>query len=788
MMWRQAERTLHHRQTEADGQSRRHSRDQHAPLGHQPVSSADDGAADLAAGLAEMGLSHKAAWYSGALLYGVGGLLTSVLYAFSLAVMPRGVFYLGVLAMVIAMLCLLAGRYVTDIKSLEWTTHARLISGLAIYVTAVIMLKDSTVAFALLPLLTVPTPCYLYTWRFALPYIVAAASIVCVGLLLTSGTARLAHALISTFAFVMIATSMIVIKQRTRMLARHNRLLAFTDPLTGIANMRSLRERISAEPGRVAGGAGPFALFAMDLDNFKQVNDRFDHSVGDTVLCAVSGALAEEINPGDLVVRRGGDEFSVLVRDPSVRDLDELRNRLEGAIARARVATCPQVTPSGTVAYICSSPGEEIGATMERADEALRDVRVKSRDRRRSETSYSAPTVDIVDAESAHPTGRTEERSEHGADGRHTWQARSAGRFAMAVTRAIGRSDPVWGLAAFLFGLTGIAIGAVSVGHMVEPLTPAGGVGIAVGFAALAVTCVWGGGSGWSEKWLHLPWVAAYVLVGFAVILAGPSGTALLDLLPLIVLYGFLLFGTRTAALYMFVGQGTYAAVAIGGGLAHGVARAVITTVMVAVVSGLIVKLRVLTLRFARTNRELSELDALTGVGNARALRGRIVNVIERASSQDLHPMVVAIDLDDFKQVNDAHSHFTGDRVLTAVARAVSERVRIGELVARRGGDEFVVVIDDADSQYADAVVKRIDDAIVRTRSRICPDLRPTASVASVRWRPGETPDDLLHEADIALHARKAESRLGSHRPLTASRSEGPARRGLSRRQTVVQR
>jgi diguanylate cyclase (GGDEF)-like protein len=358
----------------------------------------------------------------------------------------------------------------------------------------------------------------------------------------------------------------------------------------------------------------------------------------------------------------------------------------------------------------------------------------------------------------------------------------------MALTRAIGRSDPVWGLAAFLFGLTGIAIAAVSVGHMVEPLTPAGGVGIAVGFAALAVTCVWGGGSGWSEKWLHLPWVAAYVLVGFAVILAGPSGTALLDLLPLIVLYGFLLFGTRTAALYMFVGQGTYAAVAIGGGFAHGVARAVITTVMVAVVSGLIVKLRVLTLRFARTNRELSELDALTGVGNARALRGRIVNVIERASSQDLHPMVVAIDLDDFKQVNDAHSHFTGDRVLTAVARAVSERVRIGELVARRGGDEFVVVIDDADSQYADAVVKRIDDAIVRTRSRICPDLRPTASVASVRWRPGETPDDLLHEADIALHARKAESRLGSHRPLTASRSEGPARRGLSRRQTVVHR
>ena len=79
--------------------------------------------------------------------------------------------------------------------------------------------------------------------------------------------------------------------------------------------------------------------------------------------------------------------------------------------------------------------------------------------------------------------------------------------------------------------------------------------------------------------------------------------------------------------------------------------------------------------------------------------------------------------------------------------------------MARRGGDEFIVVIDDAEPQYAEAVVQRIDDAIARARRRICPDLRTTACVTSVPWRPGETPADFLHEADVALHGKKAKSR-----------------------------
>jgi diguanylate cyclase (GGDEF)-like protein len=756
---RQAEPTLRDAYIDPGGRPR-HLRGRPTAVGRQRVPNADDGSADLAAGLAEIGLTPKAAWYSAAVLWGVGGLLVTGLYTIDPAPFPRGVFYLGCFAIVIGGLSLLGGRRFVDASAItKWTTHARLISALAIYVTGTIILGDKGVAFALMPLLTVPSPCYLYTWRPALPYVVAGASIVCLALLEIDGPARVAHSLVSTCAFLVIAAAMIVTRQRTLSLARRNRQLAYTDALTGIANVRSLRERISAELGRPGGDGQPWALFAIDLDNFKQVNDRFDHSLGDRVLCAVAVALGEELGARDLLVRRGGDEFAVLAASLGERDLDELRERLEGAIVRARSATCPQVTPSASVGYIRTRPGEELGAMMERADQALHDAKVLSRERRRGQASPSADPLDTFGAGSAAASGGGEQLGEGTAKDPEIERVRAPRRRLRRVTGSLGRANPDWIFAALLLALGSVLTASLSVAQMVEPLTPIAGSAIAAGSLALALGCAWAGRSGLSSRWLHLAWLAAYGLLATEIALAGASGAALLDLIPGIVVYGFLVFKPRTAALYLVLGQAMYGAFAIGDGFSQGVARTVITTVVVAVVGGLVAKLRLLTVNFARKNRELSEIDELTGVANLRALRGRVADAVERASSQQLHPVVVAIDLDEFKQVNDMHSHSTGDRVLIAVARAVSERVRLDELVARRGGDEFAVVINDADAEYADVVVRRIADAVARTRCRICPDLRPTASVAAVSWQPGETPDELLHAANVALHARKVESR-----------------------------
>jgi diguanylate cyclase (GGDEF)-like protein len=737
--------------------------DPHAAAAHRRFSNTDDGSADLAAGLAEIGLTPKAAWYSAAVLWGAGGSLITGLYAINPSLFPRGVLYLGYVAIVIGALSLYGARRFVDSNSItEWTTHARLVAGLAIYVTAVIILGDRGVAFALVPLFTVPSPCCLYTWRRALPYVLAGASIICLALLPLDGPAHTAHALVSTCAFLVIAAALIVTRQRMLTLARHNRRLAHTDALTGIANMRSLRERTSLEPVRPGRDARLFALFAIDMDNFKQVNDRFDHSLGDRVLCAVAAALDEELEASDLVVRRGGDEFAVLVADPGERDLDELRERLELAIVRARTATCPQINPSASVGYIRTLPGEELGAMMERADQSLHEAKRESRERRRRHASLLPDphdAVEAVEADSAPASGGGEQLAEGTTKDAEIERTRPLRRPLSRITDPLGRANRDWIFAALLLALGAAVTASLSVAQMVEPLTPIVGTALAAGSAALALSCAWAGVSDLSPRWLHVPWLAAYGLLASQIALAGPSGAALLDLIPAIVVYGFLVFKPRTATLYMVAGQGMYGAFAIGGNFAQGVVRTVITTVVVAVVAGLVAKLRLVTIRFTRTNRELSEIDALTGVANLRALEGRVVDTIERASSQQLHPLLVAIDLDEFKQVNDVHSHSTGDRVLIAVARAVSEGVRLDELVARRGGDEFAVVISDADPEYADAAVQRIADAIARTRSRICPDLRATASVAAVSWQPGQSSADLLHAANIALHASKVASR-----------------------------
>jgi diguanylate cyclase (GGDEF)-like protein len=347
-------------------------------------------------------------------------------------------------------------------------------------------------------------------------------------------------------------------------------------------------------------------------------------------------------------------------------------------------------------------------------------------------------------------------------------------RLAAAFVNAVARGDLTWRLAALLLAANGGLIAVVSIAGLVEPLTLAEGAAVAGGNVALALGCLWAGTAGLPEKWLHAPWVVAYALIATAIALSRGSGVALLDLLPLMAMYGFVMFGPRTAAIYMVGAQAAYGVFAISGGYFQGALRTGITTVVAAEVGLLIGKLRQLTVQFARANRELSEVDELTGVANWRALKSRVTEVMSRASSQQLHPWLVAIDLDGFKQVNDMHCHSTGDRVLIAVARAISDSVRVDELVARRGGDEFVVVVEDGHAAHTEAIVRRITDAIARARARVCPDVTPTACVACVACKSGGPPDALLREADLALHREKA----AAHRLAAAQRplvSGGPA-------------
>ncbi len=152
---------------------------------------------------------------------------------------------------------------------------------------------------------------------------------------------------------------------------------ALQDPLTGLANRRLLDDRLSlalasAERRVFRGGASRVALFALDLDGFKAVNDELGHSVGDRLLIAVARACGEQVRRTDTLARLGGDEFVVLLTEAGDNEqLEKLALRLIDAIAAAAGEVSPErrVTASLGIARFPDDAfdGAELVAAADRA-------------------------------------------------------------------------------------------------------------------------------------------------------------------------------------------------------------------------------------------------------------------------------------------------------------------------------------------------------------------------------------------------------------------------------------
>lgn len=160
-------------------------------------------------------------------------------------------------------------------------------------------------------------------------------------------------------------------------------------------------------------------------------------------------------------------------------------------------------------------------------------------------------------------------------------------------------------------------------------------------------------------------------------------------------------------------------------------------------------------LRRALRSRELlvkSLVDELTEVLNRRGILQELNREIKRVGRVASALSVMMVDVDDFKRINDTAGHAAGDAVLVRVARGLVSAVRAQDRVGRLGGDEFLIVLPDTDTD----AVERLAD-----RLRRLPELEVGISVGAATMMPGDSADDLVLRADREMYCEKAAHHAG---------------------------
>lgn len=152
-------------------------------------------------------------------------------------------------------------------------------------------------------------------------------------------------------------------------------------------------------------------------------------------------------------------------------------------------------------------------------------------------------------------------------------------------------------------------------------------------------------------------------------------------------------------------------------------------------------------------NRELAERDALTRIANRYRLEKALQLECEHAQRFRQPLSLIAMDLDDFKPINDRYGHAHGDAALLRVVDVLRACLREQDLLARWGGDEFVIVLPQASLGEALEVAARLRQAMAQIEP--VGDFRLTMSYGVVQWEEGEDQHALLARADKALYRAK---------------------------------
>jgi diguanylate cyclase (GGDEF)-like protein len=156
---------------------------------------------------------------------------------------------------------------------------------------------------------------------------------------------------------------------------------------------------------------------------------------------------------------------------------------------------------------------------------------------------------------------------------------------------------------------------------------------------------------------------------------------------------------------------------------------------------------------------ERASHDMLTGLSNRRVFDERIPGMMESSRRYNRPLTMLSMDLDHFKNINDTLGHLAGDEVLKSVAKVLTQAVRSTDLLVRMGGDEFLLVLDNADSAAAQVLAERLCKAIDSLNVWADKNVKLGVSIGLAQFQETETLSQWLERADDILYHAKANGR-----------------------------
>ncbi len=172
-------------------------------------------------------------------------------------------------------------------------------------------------------------------------------------------------------------------------------------------------------------------------------------------------------------------------------------------------------------------------------------------------------------------------------------------------------------------------------------------------------------------------------------------------------------------------------------------------------------KVRLRTLELEAANRALdlqARTDALTGLLNRRGFETQMAFGLAMARRSGRPLSLITVDVDHFKRVNDTFGHEAGDEVLRRLARTLEERLRGSDVVARLGGEEFVVLLPDTDLAGAQAIAQALVTAMAEHQDPVVGSITVSAGVACMRGLQ-DSGTDILRRGDSAMYKAKGQGR-----------------------------